>query len=110
MLMASFIFTETNLDAEFFRLDALILQAAKDTEGYLGKENWQTADGAKRNSVYYWEHADALRQFSRHPAHIEAKQHYDKWYGGFHVVISEVTKSYGDGAFEHLTPNARKRD
>lgn len=109
MLMASFIFTETNLDAEFFRLDALILQAAEDTPGYLGKENWQTADGAKRNSVYYWESADALRAFSSHPTHVEAKKQYEQWYGGFHVVISEVTKSYGDAAFAHLTPNSRKR-
>ncbi|GHA45860.1 hypothetical protein GCM10008927_08660 [Amylibacter ulvae] len=109
MFTANFIFTETNLDEEFFRLDALILQAAEDTEGYLGKENWVSQDGKKRNSIYYWENMAALKQFSRHPSHIEAKKRYTEWYGGFHVVITEVVKSYGDDAFAHITPNARKR-
>lgn len=107
MLSASFIFTETALDDEFFRLDGLIAQAAEDTDGFLGKENWQTADGTKRNSIYYWQDQVALQAFSRHPLHQKAKQEYQKWYGGFHVVISEVVKSYGDGAFDHITPNNR---
>lgn len=107
MITASFIFTETTLDDEFFRLDNLIAEAAKATPGFLGKENWFTKDQGKRNSIYYWENEAALQAFSRHPSHVEAKKQYQKWYGGFHVVISEVTKSYGDGAFDHLTPNSR---
>lgn len=109
MFMASFIFTEKNLDEEFFRLDELIAQAAEQTDGFIGKENWVSPDGAKRNSVYYWENQDALREFSRHPKHIEAKQKYQAWYGGFHIVISEVVKSYGDSAFDHITPNSRAK-
>ena len=75
----------------------------------MGKENWMAADGTKRNSVYYWETKEALRQFSQHPQHVEAKQQYQKWYGGFHVFISEVIKSYGDDAFENVTPNSRSK-
>ncbi len=107
MLMASFIFTEKNLDAEFFALDAMIAEAAQATPGFLGKENWIAPDGSKRNSVYYWENQTALSQFSRHPKHVEAKRRYKDWYDGFHVVIAEVQKSYGDDAFDHITPNAR---
>ena len=107
MFSASFMFTTTNLDEEFFRLDGLILEAAEATDGYLGKENWVSEDGEKRNSVYYWQDREALGQFARHPQHLEAKKQYQKWYGGFHVVISAVTKSYGDGAFDHITPNNR---
>jgi transcription elongation factor/antiterminator RfaH len=52
---------------------------------------------------------EALGQFARHPRHLEAKRRYTEWYGGFHVVIAEVQKSYGDGALDHVTPNARAR-
>lgn len=107
MISASFIFTETDLDDEFFRLDGLIAQAAEATPGFLGKENWVTSDGAKKNSIYYWEDKAALKVFSSHPLHLEAKRQYQKWYGGFHVVISEVVKSYGDGTLAHVTPNNR---
>lgn len=107
MLSASFIFTETDLDEAFFALDAKIAQAAEETPGFLGKENWVSADGGKKNSVYYWEDQAALRAFSSHPLHLEAKQQYAKWYGGFHAVISEIVKSYGDGAIDHVTPNNR---
>ncbi len=107
MLSASFIFRETDLDDAFFRLDGLIAQAAEATPGFLGKENWVTADGAKKNSIYYWQDQAALKALSTHPLHLEAKKQYQKWYGGFHVVISEVVKSYGDGALAHITPNNR---
>jgi heme-degrading monooxygenase HmoA len=107
MLSASFIFTETTLDEEFFHLDGLIAQAAEATPGFLGKENWVTADGTKKNSIYYWEDQAALKAFSSHPTHLDAKKQYENWYGGFHVVISKVVKSYGDGAFAHVTPNTR---
>lgn len=108
-LQVSFIFIEKRLDAEFFALDALVDEAAQATDGFVGKESWVSTDGARRNSVYYWRDDAALRRFSRHPAHLEAKRMYDRWYGGFHVVIAEIRKSYGDGAIEHVTPNARPR-
>lgn len=110
MISASFIFTEKLLSDEFHQLDGLIAKAAEATEGYIGKESWVAADGSgKRNSVYYWEHEAALSVFARHPAHLEAKRRYQEWYGGFHVVIAELRKSYGDGAFDHVTPNRRAR-
>ena len=48
-----------------------------------------------------------MQAFSQHPHHLEAKRQYARWYKGFHIVISEVLRSYGDGAFAHLTPNNR---
>ncbi len=109
MISASFIFTEGELDAAFHRLDALIEAAARETEGFLGKESWLSPDGAKRNAMYYWRDRAALAAFAAHPDHIEAKRQYARWHGGFHVVIAEVLKSYGDGAFDHVTPNRRAR-
>jgi len=38
---------------------------------------------------------------------VEAKREYQRWYRGYHIVISEIVKSYGDGAFAHFTPNVR---
>ncbi|MEM1263659.1 MAG: DUF4188 domain-containing protein [Pseudomonadota bacterium] len=109
MFSASFIFTERELDAEFLELDGLIAAAASATDGFIGKESWVSTDGARRNAVYYWRDRDALRQFSRHPLHIQAKRQYERWYGGFHVVIAEVVQSYGDGHVSHATPNERQR-
>ncbi len=103
----SFIFAERDLDDAFFALDAQIEQAAEQTVGFLGKESWASPDGARRNSVYYWRDLDALKAFSRHPLHLEAKSRYQEWYAGFHVVVAKVLKSYGDGALGHITPNAR---
>ena len=48
MLMASFIFTETKLDEEFFRLDGLIAQAAEQTEGFFGQRK---LDGRGRDQA-----------------------------------------------------------
>lgn len=40
-----------------------------------------------------------------HPAHQQAKRQYARWYEGYHIVVSKVLRSYGDGAFAHITPN-----
>ncbi|MEL7537925.1 MAG: DUF4188 domain-containing protein [Pseudomonadota bacterium] len=109
MLTASFIFTEKHLDDAFFELDAKIAAAAEATDGFLGKESWVASDGSRRNTVYYWRDKTALQRFSRHPLHLDAKRQYQKWYGGFQVIIAEVVKSYGDGALAHATPNQRAR-
>lgn len=109
MLMASFISTESDLDETCFTRDALILEAAEATSGYIGKENWVSQDGGRRGAAYDWRDQKNLAQFACHPNHLEAKRQYEKWYGGFHVVISEIKKSYGDGALAHLTPNNRLR-
>ena len=66
-------------------------------------------DWKRVNSTYYWENKEVLNAFSRHPKHLEAKRQYTKWYKGFHVVISEIQHSYGDGYFSHITPNSRAK-
>jgi heme-degrading monooxygenase HmoA len=109
MYSASFIFEPGAYDDKFLALDALIQTAANETVGYLGQESWASADGNKRNAMYYWSSLDSLKEFSTHPKHLEAKRQYQQWYLGFHIVISEVLKSYGDGAFAHITPNQRAR-
>ncbi|MEM0898353.1 MAG: DUF4188 domain-containing protein [Pseudomonadota bacterium] len=109
MLSAAFIFESGDLDDEFWRLDGLIEQAAADNAGFIGKDVWVSEDGRRRNSTYYWKDKQALGEFARHPLHLEAKAQYERWYMGFHVVISEVTKTYGDGGIQHVTPDARAR-
>ena len=109
MYSAAFIFRPGNYDDEFHRLNALIDEAANATPGYLGAETWQSADGKTLNATYYWETLDALKAFSRNPHHLEAKKQYARWYEGYHIVVSEVVRAYGDGAIAHLTPNERER-
>lgn len=107
MYSAAFIFRPGKYDDEFHRLNGLIDAAAKNTDGYMGAETWRSADGKMLNATYYWESLEALREFSRNRHHLEAKKQYSKWYDGYHIVISEVLRSYGDDSIEHFTPNAR---
>ena len=108
MFSAAFIFKPGTYDDEFHRLNDLIDTAANNTEGYLGAETWHSADGKTLNATYYWETLEALKQFSRDPNHLEAKKQYSRWYDGYHIVISEVIRSYGDDALEHITPDDRR--
>jgi heme-degrading monooxygenase HmoA len=106
MYSVSFIFEPGDYDARFHELNALIDAAAQATPGYLGVESWRSADGRRANATYYWDSLDTLREFSAHPRHVEAKRQYRKWYRGYHIVIAEIVRSYGDG-LDHVTPNAR---
>ena len=107
MFSAAFIWEPGTYDDEFNELNALIEAAAIAAPGYLGVEEWKSEDGKRRNATYYWENLAGLKALSEHPKHIEAKRKYSQWYNGFHVVISEVVKSYGDSAFAHITPSKR---
>ena len=107
MYSVSFTFEPHGYDARFQELNALIDAAARATSGYVGSESWRSPDSARANATYYWESLEALREFSAHPAHIEAKREYRNWYRGYHIVIAEVIRSYGDGAIGHFTQNQR---
>ena len=107
MFSASFIWEPGDYDDEFHELNSRIDEIAATIPGFLGSETWLSGDGVRRNAIYYWDSLDALQTFSRNPDHLEAKRQYAKWYKGYHVVIAEVLKTYGDGGVEHVTPNAR---
>lgn len=107
MFSAAFMWEPGQYDAEFDRLDGLIDAVARAMPGFLGVEVWVSEDGQRRNATYFWASLEDVQAFSQHPRHLEAKRQYARWYKGFHIVISEVVRSYGDGAFAHLTPNNR---
>lgn len=109
MFSAAFIWEPGNYDDEFNALNALIEAAAIATPGYLGVEEWRSDDGKRRNATYYWDSLDSLKALSVHPKHLEAKRRYSQWYNDYHVVISEVVRSYGDAAFSHFTPSAHEK-
>ncbi len=109
MFIASFIYTPGQYDVEFHRLNAIIDTVAKSLPGFLGSESWQATNSSQRNATYYWRDLDTLKTFATHPAHQEAKRQYAKWYEGYHIVISEVIRSYGDGSLTHFTPDDRTR-
>ena len=109
MFSAAFIFKPGTYDDEFHRLNKLINAVAKATAGFLGTESWQSFDGKTLNATYYWESLDALQEFSRNAIHLEAKKQVSKWYDGYHIVVSEVIRSYGDNTIAHMTPNDRDK-
>ncbi len=106
MYSVSFMWTPGEYDAEFHRLNAEIDAVAKSLPGFCGSESWRSVDGLRGNAVYYWSNLDDLAKFASHPTHLEAKRQYARWYAGYHVVVAEVLRSYGDGQMPHITSDA----
>ncbi len=101
MYSATFTFAKGEYDDEFHQLDQVIANVAKQVPGYLGEEAWENPSTGLISTVYYWETLDALQQLVEHPAHIAAKQKRAQWINGYHIVIAQVIRSYGDGGIGH---------
>jgi heme-degrading monooxygenase HmoA len=102
MYSSTFIFATKQFDDTFHRLDQEIAKVAKTIPGYLGEETWENSASGLTSNVYYWQSLDALQMLIQHPAHLEAKAAQSNWLNGYQVIISEVIRTYGDGALEHL--------
>ena len=107
MYSVAFIFEPGEYDEEFHALDDFIQNFAESMNGFIGKECWNSLDGKIMNSTYYWKDKASIKAFSSHPKHIEAKRQYAKWYKGYHIIVSKIERSYGDGGIPHVTPNMR---
>lgn len=101
MYSATFIFIKKQFDEEFHKLDQAIAEAAKNSSGYLGEESWENPEAGLVSTVYYWETMEGLHELMNHPKHLEAKAAQSNWLNGYQVVISQVVRAYGDGAFPH---------
>ena len=102
VISAQFIFKPGTYDDEFHKLDAEIEAFVVTIPGFLGAEKWISFDGTTKNSMYYFETMDAMFELSRYDTHREAKGKYQNWYDGYQIVVSEIKKSYGDGAIETI--------
>ena len=109
MYIAAFIFEPGGYDEEFHLLNDQIKDVAESLPGFIGSESWQSTTDNIMNSTYYWEDEASLKEFSRHPRHLEAKRQYARWYEGYQVIISKLERSYGDGRLRHFTLNDRTR-
>jgi heme-degrading monooxygenase HmoA len=103
MYSATFIFDKKQYDDQFYKLDAAIAEAAKQTDGYLGEESWQNTDTGRVCNVYYWRDLQSLQNLMNHPKHLEAKALQANWLSGYQIVIAEVIRAYGDGSITHPT-------
>ncbi len=101
MYSATFIFDKKQYDEEFYKLDNAIAEIAKQSIGCLGEEAWQNPETGRIADVYYWQSMEGLQELIKHPSHIEAKAAQSNWLNGYQVVISQVIRAYGDGAFPH---------
>ena len=101
MISATFTFRPGVYDGEFHRLDAIIMDVAIATPGYVGAERWWSEDRSERSVVYYFESQEALRAFSRDETHLEAKRQSKRWYEAYRVVIAEVISTHADGEMIH---------
>jgi len=102
MYSSTFIFAPGKFDDDFHRLDHQIAEMAKAIPGYLGEESWENRQTGLVSNVYYWDSLESLQKLIQHPAHREAKERQANWLSGYHVVISEVLRTYGDSRLTAL--------
>lgn len=102
MIIAAFHWLPGQYDEPFHRLNAAIDAVARANPGFIAAESWRSADGSRGCATYYWRDMASLQAFAIDPGHLEAKREYARWYAGYHVVISEVVRSYGDGRMPDL--------
>ncbi len=104
MICVQFMFEPGEYDEEFTTLDNSIDEYAKSLPGYVGVDRWyqpaSDTQGARQNSLYYFTDRETVRDFAKFEDHLEAKQKVSRWYRAYHVVVSEVSGSYGDSNFE----------
>lgn len=108
MYQASFIFRPGQLDEDFHKANKVIGEAAAAIEGYAGEESWCSPATGLRMAAYYWRTREALDEFARLASHRAAKQQQARWYQGYHVIISKIETTYGDGTLEHVTGDKRR--
>jgi heme-degrading monooxygenase HmoA len=108
MYTATFTFAKGEYDDEFHLLDQAIAEVAKSIPGYLGEEAWENTGAGLISTVYYWDTLEALQQLIRHPKHIEAKERRAQWINGYHIVVAQVVRSYGDGGIAHPLASAAR--
>ncbi|MDA7415904.1 antibiotic biosynthesis monooxygenase [Xenophilus arseniciresistens] len=101
MYSSTFTFAKREFDDAFHALDQTIAQVAQSIPGYLGEESWENPAQGLICNVYYWRTREALEALMQHPVHRAAKQQQARWLKGYHVVIAQVTGSYGDGGIAH---------
>jgi len=109
MYQASFIFRPGQLDEDFHKANEVIGEAASAIEGYLGEESWSSQATGLRMATYYWRSREALNEFARLASHRAAKQQQSRWYQGYHVIVSKIETTYGDGKLEHVTGDTRRK-
>ena len=97
MLTATFIFKQNNSAGDFKKLDDEIMERAKATPGFKGKEKWLSPDGTQIRVIYYFETKESLAEFSKDEVHRQAKARYAEWYDGYRVEIAEISGTWGDG-------------
>ncbi len=103
--VVNFMFRIKELDKDFHALNEKITKIARASEGYVDSSHWVLQeDKTVHGYTYYWKDMESLRAFSQHPVHQEAKRRYAEWLDGYHVEISQLIHSYGDGGVPHLTP------
>lgn len=109
MFQASFLYRPGTLDSEFHRVSGAVADEAAQMEGFLGEESWTCRDTGLCNAVYYWRDRPSLDAFVRAAAHRAAKRQQARWYDGYHVIISEIVATYGDGRLAHVTGDSRRK-
>jgi heme-degrading monooxygenase HmoA len=69
--------------------DELTLKLVKEMPGFLGYESMKFE--GRGSFISYWEDMEAVKTWSAHPIHQEAKQlGVSKWYRYYHSMIAEV--------------------
>jgi heme-degrading monooxygenase HmoA len=104
MIICQFIFKPGTYDEDFYNLDRQIDEYARALPGFVRVEMWFSADQTIKNASYTFETMADVQKLATYPQHLDAKRENARWYDGYRIIISEVTRTYGDGRLEPESP------
>ena len=86
------------LDAEGYKAMSDEMEAlGAEMPGFLGIESVRDADG-NGITVSYWRDLESIREWGRHPAHLEAQRiGREQWYDTYEVRTARVERASGLG-------------
>jgi heme-degrading monooxygenase HmoA len=96
-ISCQFVFEPGEYDDEFHQLDGQIDLFASELSGFISVHRWVSPDGRLKNSIYFFQDMESVKELAKFPQHLVAKREVKRWYKSYQILITEVVASYGDG-------------
>lgn len=77
----------------YAEMDALTLELAQETEGFLGYESHKS--NGRGSFISYWQDLEAIDRWRQNAVHMQAKfEGKKRWYKYYHSMIAKVERAH----------------